>query len=80
MAHVVEILDLVVMVLYLYIMVLKKKYQDGEKSTTNNKMEIVAVIRGLEMLKEPCKVTVYSDSAYVVNTIDKGWIYNCSSS
>ena len=64
------------MVLYLYIMVLKKKYQDGEKSTTNNKMEIMAVIRGLEMLKEPCKVTVYSDSAYVVNTIDKGWIYN----
>lgn len=39
-------------------------------------MEIMAVIKGLEMLKEPCKVTVYSDSAYVVNTIDKGWIYN----
>ena len=54
----------------------EKEISGGEKDTTNNKMEIMAVIKGLEMLKEPCIVTIYSDSAYVVNTIEKGWIYN----
>lgn len=54
----------------------EKEISGGEKITTNNKMEIMAVIEGLKMLKEPCEVTVYSDSAYVVNSIDKGWIYN----
>lgn len=54
----------------------EKEISGGEKNTTNNKMEIMAVLKGLQMLKEPCKVTVYSDSAYVVNTIDKGWIYS----
>ena len=39
-------------------------------------MEMMAVIKGLEMLKEPCEVEVYSDSAYVVNSIEKGWIYS----
>lgn len=53
----------------------KKEISGGEKETTNNKMEIMAVLEGLKMLKEPCEVTVYSDSAYVVNSIDKGWIY-----
>lgn len=53
----------------------EKEISGGEENTTNNKMEIMAVLKGLQMLKEPCKVTVYSDSAYVVNTIDKGWIY-----
>ncbi len=48
----------------------------GEKDTTNNKMEMMAVIKGLEMLKEECEVEVYSDSAYVVNSIEKGWIYS----
>ena len=37
---------------------------------------MMAVIKGLEMLKEPCEVKVYSDSAYVVNSIQKGWIYS----
>ena len=46
----------------------------GEKSTTNNKMEMMAVIKGLEALKEPCEVEVYSDSAYIVNAIEQGWI------
>lgn len=55
---------------------IEKEISGGEKDTTNNKMEIMAVIKGLEILKEPCKVTVYSDSAYVVNTIEKGWIYS----
>jgi len=52
----------------------EKEISGGEKNTTNNKMEMLAVIKGLEMLKEPCEVEVYSDSAYVVNSIEKGWI------
>ncbi len=55
---------------------IEKEISDYEISTTNNRMEIMAVIKGLELLKESCEVTVYSDSAYVVNTIDKGWIYS----
>lgn len=54
----------------------EKEVSGGEKKTTNNKMEITAVLEGLKLLKEPCNVTVYSDSAYVVNSIQKGWIYN----
>ena len=52
----------------------EKEIAGGEKSTTNNKMEMMAVIKGLEALKEPCEVEVYSDSAYVVNAIEQGWI------
>ena len=52
----------------------KKEIFGGEKSTTNNKMEMMAVIKGLEALKEPCEVEVYSDSAYIVNAIEQGWI------
>ncbi|MBO5477110.1 MAG: ribonuclease HI [Clostridia bacterium] len=55
---------------------IEKEISGGEKDTTNNKMEMMAVIKGLEMLKEPCEVEVYSDSAYVVNSIEKGWIYS----
>ena len=46
----------------------------GEKETTNNRMELTAVIEGLRKLKYPCKVTVYSDSAYTVNAFREGWI------
>ena len=52
----------------------EKEIAGGEKSTTNNKMEMMAVIKGLEALKEPCEVEVYSDSAYIVNAIEQGWI------
>ena len=52
----------------------EKEIAGAELNTTNNKMEIMAVIKGLEMIKEPCNVTVYSDSAYVVNTIQMGWL------
>ena len=45
-------------------------------STTNNRMEIFAVISGLGALKEPCKVEVYSDSAYTVNAFNEHWIDN----
>lgn len=44
--------------------------------TTNQRMELTAVISGLTLLTEPCNVTVYSDSAYVVNAFQKGWIDN----
>ena len=47
----------------------------GYRLTTNNRMEILAVISGLERLKEPCQVTVYSDSKYVVDAVSQGWVY-----
>lgn len=52
---------------------LEKELSGGEKNTTNNRMELMAVIAGLEALKEPCRVTVYSDSKYVVDAIQQGW-------
>lgn len=54
----------------------QKQLSGGEKETTNNRMELTAVIRGLEALKEECDVKIYSDSAYVVNAINNGWITN----
>ncbi|MCQ2405365.1 MAG: ribonuclease HI [Clostridia bacterium] len=51
----------------------EKEMSDGEESTTNNRMELTAVIVGLAALKETCDVTVYSDSKYVVDAIQKGW-------
>jgi len=45
----------------------------GFRLTTNNRMEIYAAIKGLELLKQPCKVTLYSDSQYLVDAIMKGW-------
>lgn len=45
----------------------------GFRNTTNNRMEMMAVIAGLSALKEPCEVTVVSDSRYVVDAIEKGW-------
>ncbi len=46
----------------------------GEKNTTNNRMELMGVIVGLEALKEPCDVTVTTDSKYVTDAFNKGWI------
>lgn len=51
----------------------EKELSGGELSTTNNRMELTAVIRGLEALKEPCAVELYSDSKYVVDALEKGW-------
>ena len=51
----------------------EKELSGGFRRTTNNRMEILAVIVGLEALQEPCAVTVYSDSRYVVDAIEKGW-------
>ncbi|MFT5470800.1 MAG: ribonuclease HI [Verrucomicrobiales bacterium] len=52
----------------------RKKLAGGFKRTTNNRMEIFAAIAGIEALQEPCTVTVYSDSQYLVNAMSKGWI------
>jgi ribonuclease HI len=51
----------------------RKELSKGYRKTTNNRMEILAAIAGLEALKEPCIVTLYSDSQYVVQAIEKGW-------
>ena len=53
----------------------KKEISGGNKKTTNNIMELTAVIEGLKMLKFPCEVDLYSDSAYVVNAFEQKWIY-----
>lgn len=52
----------------------KKEISGGAKDTTNNIMEMTAVIEGLKLLKEPCNVKIYSDSAYVVNAFNEHWI------
>jgi ribonuclease HI len=51
----------------------RRELSGGYRRTTNNRMEILAAIKGLETLKEPCDVTLYSDSQYLVNAIEKGW-------
>ena len=50
-----------------------KELSGGEPNTTNNRMELTAVITGLAALKEPCEVTLYSDSRYIIDAIQKGW-------
>lgn len=54
---------------------IKREYSGAEEETTNNRMELMAVIVGLQRLKYACKVDVYSDSAYTVNAFLNGWIY-----
>ena len=54
----------------------EREISGGEPSTTNNRMEIYAVIAGLRCLKEKCKVNIYSDSAYTVNAFNQHWIDN----
>lgn len=54
----------------------KKEIFGGKANTTNNVMELTAVIEALKLLKYPCEVEIYSDSAYVVNAFNQGWIYN----
>lgn len=54
----------------------EKEICGAEKSTTNNRMELTAVIRGLCALKEPCEVEVVTDSKYVCDAVNKGWIYS----
>ena len=51
----------------------ERELSGGERETTNNRMELTAVIQALSALKEPCDVTIYSDSKYVIDAIEKGW-------
>ena len=53
-----------------------KELSGGEPMTTNNRMELLSVIEALRALKEPCKITVHSDSAYVVNGFQQRWVEN----
>ena len=53
----------------------KKEISGGKKDTTNNIMELTAVIEALKLLKRPCNVELYSDSAYVVNAFLQNWIF-----
>ncbi len=55
----------------------EKEFYGGESHTTNNRMELRGVIEGLKLIKEPCRVTVISDSSYVINAINswlEGWV------
>lgn len=54
----------------------EKQLSGSEKKTTNNRMEMTAVIEALKALKEPCKVTLTTDSKYVCDAINKGWVYS----
>ena len=54
----------------------EKELSGGEVSTTNNRMELLAVVTALQALKEPCDVTLTSDSTYVVHAVNKGWLWN----
>lgn len=54
----------------------EKELSGGDPLTTNNRMELSAVIAALSALKEPCEVTLTTDSQYVVNAIEKGWLDN----
>ena len=52
----------------------EKELSGAEAQTTNNRMELTAVIRALEQLKEPCRVELYSDSKYVTDALTRGWV------
>ena len=52
----------------------EREMSGGEAETTNNRMELMAAISALEALKEPCEVIITSDSKYLVDAIEKGWL------
>lgn len=54
---------------------IEKELSGGEQETTNNRMELLAAIMGLELLKEPCAVTLVSDSKYLCDSINQGWVF-----
>ena len=57
----------------------EKEISGGEAETTNNRMELTAVIEALSLLKELCAVELYSDSKYVIDALEKGWVYGWQS-
>ena len=54
----------------------EKELSGGERETTNNRMELTAAIEGLSALREPCSVTLYSDSKYLVSAYEEGWVFS----
>ena len=54
----------------------EKELSGGERETTNNRMELTAAIEGLCALKEPCRVTLYSDSKYLTDAYNEKWVYS----
>lgn len=62
---------------YVLLCKIKDKRMSGyEENTTNNRMELMAVIEGIKAIKKPCNLTIYTDSAYVYNAFTQGWIEN----
>lgn len=55
---------------------IEKELSGGEHETTNNRMELTAVISGLRALNEPCEVDIFTDSKYVCDSVEKGWVYS----
>ena len=53
---------------------IEKELSGGEAMTTNNRMELISVIEALTALREPCKVELYTDSQYVTNALNRGWL------
>ncbi len=54
---------------------IEKEISGAEMHTTNNRMELTAVIKALQLLKEPCEVELITDSKYVCDAVNKGWVY-----
>ncbi len=54
---------------------LEKELSGGEARTTNNRMELTAAIEALKALNKPCEVDLYSDSKYLIDALEKGWVY-----
>ncbi len=54
----------------------EKEISGGEKETTNNRMELTAVIKAISALKEPCEITLYTDSKYVCDAVNQRWVYS----
>lgn len=54
----------------------EKELSGGEEQTTNNRMELTAVISALKAIKEPCEIILTTDSKYVCDAVTKGWVYN----
>lgn len=54
----------------------EKEMSGGEPGTTNNRMELMAAIEGLSALKEPCSVSLYSDSKYLCDAFNEGWVFS----
>jgi len=54
----------------------EKELSGGFRNTTNNRMELMAAIAALEALLEPCEVTIVTDSQYVANAVEKGWVFS----